>query len=136
MQIDDEDQATALMEKLKVALPISVYPTQDLAKSLRQQGQNIDPNRAYEIDSLFYTGEMGGITCTLKADPEDKEQYSVSITHLIIDPTHPLAAEVEAYQRQRVRRLKLQDSRGFAAELLAGRSQQGKKKTGRRGFGF
>jgi len=78
---------------------------------------------------------MGGITCTLKGDPEDKELYSVSITHLIIDPTHPLAAEVEAYQRQRVRRLRLQDSRGFAAELLAGRSPQGKKKTGRKGFG-
>ncbi|ARV60040.1 hypothetical protein BZZ01_16675 [Nostocales cyanobacterium HT-58-2] len=32
---------------------------------------------------------------------------AISITHLIIDSNHPLASEVQAYQRQRIRKLML-----------------------------
>jgi hypothetical protein len=122
MQIDNYEEGQALTEKVKANLPIKVFPTKHLVQSLRQQGKDIKPNQAYEIDSAFYSGDMGGITCTLKGSSEDKEVFAVSITHLKIDPDHPLAPEIEAYQRQRTRMLAIQNSGGFAAELLAARA--------------
>lgn len=73
--------------------------------------------------------------CGLKEpnNPESKEQYVSSITHLKIDPTHPLAAEVQTYQRQRIRKLMLQDSRGFKAELMTIEPRKTKNRS--KGFG-
>lgn len=135
MQIDDYEEGQALTEKLKANLPVKVFPTKQLVQSLRQQGKSIKPNYPYEIDSVFYSGDMGGITYALKGDPTDKEVFAVSITHLKIDSDHPLASEIEAYQRKRTRRLSIQNSRGFAAELLAERSSKTKKKGSKKGFG-
>ena len=135
MQIDNYAEAQALTEKLAANVPITVTPTKQLVKTLRQQGETIDPKQSYEIDSVLYSGDMGGITCVLKGGEDGKSAYVVSITHLTIDPDHPLAPEVEAYQQQRARMLAIQDSKGFAAELLAARSAKTKKKRRSKGFG-
>lgn len=135
MQIDNYEEGQALTEKLKANLPVKVFPTKQLVQSLQQQGKTIRSNQAYEIDSVFYSGDMGGITCALKGNSEDKEVYAVSITHLKIDPEHPLALEIEAYQRKRSRLLAIQNSRGFAAELLAERASKASKKSKKKGFG-
>jgi len=143
MQIDNYEEGQALTEKIKANLPIQVFPTKQLVQSLRQQGKTIHSNQSYEIDSAFYSGDMGGITCALKSNSTDKEVYAVSITHLKIDPEHPLASEIETYQRKRTRLLAIQNSGGFAAELLAERaaklirpgSLSLKKKSGKKGFG-
>jgi hypothetical protein len=135
MQIDNYEEGQALTEKIKASLPVKVFPTKQLVQSLRQQGKLIKPNQSYEIDSVFYSGDMGGITCALKGDAEDKEVYAVSITHLRIDPDHPLAPEIEAYQRKRTRMLAIQNSRGFVAELLAEQPPRAKKRSRKKGFG-
>lgn len=135
MQIDDHEQAMALTEKLKASLPLQVYPTQQMAKGLKAQGKSLDPDREYTVDSVFYSRDMGGIICALKGDPEDKEVFAVSITHLKIDPKHPLAAELQAYQSRRNRGLAIQDRGGFAAELLGERSTATRKKPNKKGFG-
>ena len=135
MQIDDYAQAIELTEKLKASLPLQVRPTQQMAKGLKAQGKALDPDREYTVDSVLYSGDMGGITCTLKADPEGKEVFAVSITHLSVDPEHPLAAELKAYQSRRTRRLAIQDRGGFATELLGGRSTDTQKKRSKKGFG-
>lgn len=143
MQIDNYEEGQTLTEKIKENLPIKASPTKQLVQSLRQQGKTIRSDQFYEIDSVFYSGDMGGITCALKGNPDGKEVYAVSITHLKIDPEHPLAPEIEAYQRKRTRLLAIQNSRGFAAELLAQRtaslnspgSPNPKKKSGKKGFG-
>lgn len=81
---------------------------------------------------MFHDGygertELAGVKdCSLICD-------WASITHLKIDPTHPLAAEVQAYQRQRIRKLMLQDSRGFTAELMTIEPRKSKKRS--KGFG-
>ncbi len=135
MQIDNYEEGQALTEKIKANLPIKAFPTKQLVQSLRQQGKAMKLNQPYEIDSAFYSGDMGGITCALKGDAEGKEVYTVSITHLKIDPDHPLAPEIEAYQRRRTRMLAIQNSRGFAAELMAERPPKTKKKSSKKGFG-
>lgn len=135
MQIDNYAEGQALTEKLKAALPMKVIPTKQLVRSLQQQGKPMHSNQAYEIESVFYSGDMGGITCVLKGNLDDQEVYAVSITHLKIDPEHLLTPEIEAYQRKRSRGLAIQNSRGFAAELLSERSPNSKKKSGKKGFG-
>ena len=53
-----------------------------------------------------------------------------------IDPSHPLAAELQNYQRQRIHKLMLQNSRGFMAEMRRlSEPVERKKKKGDRGFG-
>lgn len=135
MQIDDYTQAMELTEKLKASLPLQVYPTKQMVKGLKAQGKPLDPNRKYTVDSVFYSGDMGGITCALKPDPEAQEVFAVSITQLKIDPEHPLAEELQAYQSRRIRGLAIQDRGGFAAEFLEARSSTVRKKQSKKGFG-
>lgn len=135
MQIDDYAQATALTEKLKASLPLQVRPTPQLEKGLKAQGKRIDPNRTYTVESVFYSGDMGGITCALRDDSADDVVLTVSITHLKVDPEHPLAEELRVYQSRRIHALSLQDRGGFASELLGARSITARKKPSKKGFG-
>ncbi len=110
MQIDDYETANALTTAITANLPILVHPTKELVKMLKAQGKKMDGTRSYTIKSVFYSGDMGGITCELNSSPEDQEVYAVSITHLKIDPSHPLAPEIQSYQRRRTRSLAIQNS--------------------------
>jgi hypothetical protein len=134
MQIDDHRAAQALTEKIKTNLPIQVFPTKELVKSLKAQGKPIDATQTFNVQNVFYSGDMGGIICALENALGVKEVLTVSITHLKIDPNHPLASEIEAYQRQRIQRLAIQNGREFAAEVLKQRSPQTKKNS-KKGFG-
>lgn len=120
MRIDDYNAAKALTEKLKENLPIKARAGKEFLKTLKQKGENADSDREFEIDFVDYSGDEGGIMCGLTQpnNPESKEKYFASLTHLKIDPNHPLASEVQAYQRQRIHKLMFQNSRGFKAELM------------------
>ncbi|MBD2196824.1 MULTISPECIES: hypothetical protein [Calothrix] len=135
MRIDDYNAAKALTDKLKQSLPITVKAGKEFLKTLKQKGEDANPDREFEVDFVGYSGDDGGIMCGLKEpnNPESKEKYVSSITHLKIDPHHPLAAEVQAYQRQRIRKLMLQNSGGFTAELMT--IEPMKKKKSAKGFG-
>jgi hypothetical protein len=135
MRIDDYNAAKVLTDKLKESLPIKAWAGKEFLKTLKQKGENADPDREFEIDFVGYSGDEGGIMCGLKVpnNPESKEKYVSSITHLKIDPNHPLVSEVQAYQRQRIRKLMLQNSRGFTAELMT--IEPAKKKKRGKGFG-
>lgn len=132
MMIDNYDAAITLTEKLKESLPIKARAGKPFLKTLKQRGEDANPGREFEIDYVAYSGDDGGIMCALATAADDKERYVISITHLIIDPNHPLASEVQAYQRQRNRQLMLQNQGGFVGELLT-RESSGRKK---RGWGF
>ena len=134
MQIDDHQEALALTEKLQANLPIKARPTKELIKSLREQGESVEPNQEFSINYVNYSGDLGGIMCAIGENPEDKEVHVVSITHLKIDPDYPLAAEVQAYQQKRIRGLLRKNQSGFAAELLP-QLPTGTKKKRSKGFG-
>jgi hypothetical protein len=138
MQIDDYKAARALTKKLSDHLPIKAYAGKRMAKMLQEQGKKVDLKNPYIIESVNYSGDTGGIMCTLEMKPEDGEMYVISITHLKIDPDHPLAPEIKAYQNHRITMLKIQDQKGFAAELLQRRSlnpKSTKPKSTKKGFG-
>lgn len=132
MQIDNYEQAIALTNKLETSLPITARARKPFLKTLKQRGENASPEREFVIDYVSYSGDMGGIMCALKTEPDNpdnKERYVISITHLKIDHNHPLASEVQAYQHQRTRKLALQNQSGFAAQLLAKELSGERKRT-------
>jgi len=134
MQIDNYQEAQDLTERLAATIPFQVRAGKELLKTMSDRGDTVDANTWLPVDWVKYSGDIGGINCGLDVSPGQTEQrYVVSITHLEIDPEHPLAAEVKAYQRKRIQRLMLQNQGGFAAELLAQRTTRQKKKS-KKGF--
>ena len=132
MPIDDYGFAIALKDQLAESVPFKVRPGKELLKLMKRKGNPMSAERDYLVEHVMYGGDEGGITCMLQGSPTDEEVVGASITHLIIDPNHPLAEQVKTYQRQRTRRLMLENQRGFAA--LAKPEKSGRKK--KRGGGF
>lgn len=133
MMIDDYDVAISLKNRLDASIPFKVRPGKQMLKNMQAQGKSMR-DQDYTVEKVFYGGDEGGITCMLQGKATDKELLGASITHLIIDPEHPLAEEVKAYQQKRTRRLFLQDQSGFAAMMgEARKSKKKKKRSG--GFG-
>jgi len=136
MEVDDYAEAIALTEKIKANLPITAHAGKEYRKLLKQQGNYGLMTQELVIDSAIYMGDEGGICCGIRPEEADKQVQVVSITHLEIDPNHPLATEIQSYQRKRTRTLMLQNSRGFMAEMQRLSEPKGKqKKKGDRGFG-
>jgi hypothetical protein len=54
---------------------------------------------------VSYAGDDGGIVCRLDFARETEKENFASITHLRFDPGLPLAREIAAYQKRRVKRL-------------------------------
>lgn len=136
MPVDNYQVAIALTEKIKAQLPITAEPTQIYLQQMKKQGTHSAQGQKFAIDSVLYMGDEGGICCGLRPEATDKQVCIVSITHLVVDPDHPLAPEIQDYQRQRIRAIKLQNSRGFLAEMqrLSPPATSPKKK-GKEGFG-
>ncbi len=125
--IDNYEQAIALLDKMKVSLPILIKITPEAKQKLGKQASNLSKDHIFTVDSVFYTGDEGGILCSIQIDQEGKEVHLVSLTHLRIQDNHPLAEEIKDYQRKRVARLALQDGKTGKARRLA---KQAKKKKG------
>jgi hypothetical protein len=131
MTVDDYGVTIALNNQLEASVPFKVRPGKQLLKMMASKGKPMLADRDYVVQKVFYGGDEGGITYMLEGDVNDKQIVGVSITHLVIDPEHPLAEKVKAYQQQRIHRLRLEDLRGFAT--LAKETQTPKKKKKRSG---
>ncbi len=102
--IDNYTEVMALIEKLKAQLPMSAYPTEAVVHSLRQGDPNITTKQELQIQDVLYLGDDGGIACVVYL-PEKKTISITSLTHLTIPASHPLAAEIKAYQTKRIQKL-------------------------------
>ena len=134
MTIDDYNSAVSLSHQLDASTPFTVRPGKLLLKMMKEKGTPMTATRDYVVEKVMYSGDDGGIMCMLQGNSTDKEIVGSSMTHLVIDPEHPLAAAVRSYQRQRSHRLRLQDQRGFAA--LASQAKLAKKRKRSGGFGL
>ncbi|MGA7937392.1 MAG: hypothetical protein WCA35_27820 [Kovacikia sp.] len=136
MPVDNYAEAIALTEKIKANLPITAHPGKQYLKLMKKQGIRMADHQELIIDSAVYAGDEGGICCGMMPQEGDKQVQLVSITHLEIDPNHPLASEIQAYQRKRTRTLMVQNRRGFMAEMQRlSESKGSQKKKGDRRFG-
>jgi hypothetical protein len=99
--------AQELIKEIEAHLPLPVYPTPELAQSLRQKGVAARIDEALQVTSVFDSGDMGGIMCAVESKNK-KDVFMISLTHLRIEPGHPLKARIETYQKARVRKLSRQ----------------------------
>jgi hypothetical protein len=103
--IDDYDKTMELMHKMEAQLPIPARPTAAFFHSVQKKGIRVTRDQQLQIKHLVYAGDEGGIMCDVTLSRGAKEALLVSITHLRIDPRHPLAQEIRAYQKERTKRL-------------------------------
>jgi hypothetical protein len=103
--IDHPEQVERLMERLGAALPIPARLTPEVQMTLRQQRGVTMPANC-RVTWISYSGDEGGIVCRLEAAPEMPAVFA-SITQLRFDPRLPLTREIVAYQKHRVKRLRL-----------------------------
>jgi hypothetical protein len=100
-------KAQELIKEIQAHLPLPVYPTPELAQTLRQKGATMRMDEALQVTSVMDSGEMGGIMCAIESK-DKKEVLMVSLTHLRIESGHSLKARIEAYQKARVCKLSRQ----------------------------
>ncbi|SEF12800.1 hypothetical protein SAMN05444161_8828 [Rhizobiales bacterium GAS191] len=113
--IDDPRKTDLLMAMLKESLPIPANIPPYLARELAKGTSDISILSRCNVIDVFYSGDMGGILCSLDiGGPDTKSAHVVSMTHLTFNRNVPLAREIEAYQRHRNKKLKKQQS---AADL-------------------
>ena len=105
--IDHPETVERLIGKLTVALPIPARITPELQASLRGQTGAAVPDQG-TITWIYYMGDEGGIVCKLDLGADIGKEAFTSITHLRFDPRLPLAREITAYQKHRVKRLRRQ----------------------------
>jgi hypothetical protein len=84
--------------------------TPELATTLRTQNAANDIPSTCSIIWISYAGDEGGIVRRLSFAQETENPAFVSITHLRFDARLPLARDIAAYQKHRVKRLRRQTS--------------------------
>jgi hypothetical protein len=104
---DHPDQIDRLLTRLRAALPLPARLTPELCATLQSRSHTQIPSSC-SITWVSYAGDEGGIVCRLDFAQETADQAVVSITHLRFDPRLPLAREIAAYQKHRVKRLRRQ----------------------------
>ena len=107
--IDHPEITERLIAKLNDALPVSVRLTPELQDALRRQNAGPAIPAHATVTWISYAGDEGGIVCKLDLGPDVENAAFTSITHLRFDPRSPLAREIAAYQKHRVKRLQRQN---------------------------
>jgi hypothetical protein len=131
--IDDPVLARQLYVDMESSLPINVQITERGFQGLKEQGVNVsDPDKVYEIEGLFYSSDMGGILCTLIAksgeaskDDQNVGAFVMSLTHLRLDSSHPLASRIKEYQKKRNTRLAIANSGRRLKPIKSKRNKKG-----------
>lgn len=109
--IDNYEQVRRLVPKLEAALPLRATLTPELATYLRKEAPDYDMSSQCEIVNISYAGNSGGIMCRfVLTGPHEARAFHVSITHLTFDRRHPLAREIAAYQKHRIKRMRIEDA--------------------------
>jgi hypothetical protein len=106
--IDDPEATERLLARLEAALPIPARLTPELQASLRERDAGAAIPATCQVTWVTYMGDEGGIVCKLDLGPDAVKDAFASITHLRFDPRLPLARDIAAYQKHRVKRLKRQ----------------------------
>jgi hypothetical protein len=105
--LDHPEKTPKLLAALKAAVPFEVELTEQLVKYLRAQHLAGADRKHHTVSDLSYADDEGGIVCHI-VPPEKQEALVVSLTHLHVPWTMPLAEAVADYQKHRVKKLKKQ----------------------------
>ena len=106
--IDNPGQAERLLTRLQAVLPVPARMTPELAATLRTPETATEVPAACSIIALHYAGDEGGIVCGLDVATATGKAVYVSITHLRFHPRLPMARDITAHQKHRLKRLQRQ----------------------------
>ncbi len=134
--IDDPVFARQLFLDMKSSLPINVRINEIGFQALKEQSVYLaEPDTVYEMDTMFYAGDMAGILCSISAkdaevsssDQDDQKSKALvmSLTHLRIETSHPLAAKIREYQKIRSMRLAIANSGRTLKPIKSKKSKKG-----------
>jgi len=105
--IDNPDQVERLLGKLDEHLPFDAALSPALTDLIRKQAPRTAVPRQCQVTWVSYSGDEGGIICRLDLGGGDgSEEFLASITHLMVRSSMPLAREIAAYQKHRIKRLR------------------------------
>lgn len=108
-RIDIPEKTEWLLARLEEHLPFTASVRPALAEVIRKKLPRFDASRQYEVAKVNYLGDAGGIMCCLEIPELGKEVFVASITHLSVGPRMPLAREIAAYQKHRIKRMRRMD---------------------------
>jgi hypothetical protein len=106
--LDKPEKTRELMAILAAAAPFEVALMPDLIENLARQQRPVVVKPIETVSGVSYLGDVGGIACHVQ--PEDVDSVIVvSLTHVRVPRALPFAAEVLAYQKHRMKKLKKQN---------------------------
>src|SRR2546427_1413339 len=104
--LDNPKKTEPLLVALKAAVPFEVELMPAIIEHLR--AKNIATlNGRQTVSDVSYAGDEGGIVCHIVPSGR-REALVVSLTHLRVPRTMPIASAVVDYQKHRVKKLKKQ----------------------------
>jgi hypothetical protein len=119
--IDNPDQVERLLHRLRDAVPLPAFASPSLLATLRERSSTAQITPRCTVMRVDYAGDEGGVICHLALDENTGSNvFVVSITHLAFDPRPPLAREIAAYQKRRIKRLRRDHGRGCCSIPLIG----------------
>jgi hypothetical protein len=105
--LDNPKKTAQLLAELKAAVPFKIELTPQLIKHLRAQHDAVADETERTVSDLSYAGDEGGIVCHM-APSNAGGVLVVSLTHVLVPRSMPLATAVALYQKHRVKKLKKQ----------------------------
>ena len=104
--LDNPEKSARLLAALKTAVPFEVELEPLVVKQL--QADKVAVASRQIVSDLSYLGDEGGIMCHLSRSEETGRALVVSLTHVRVPRSMPLAAAVLDYQKHRVKKLRKQ----------------------------
>lgn len=105
--LDNPEKTAQLLAALKQAAPFEVELSPMVVKQLQADKVATAYRTRQTVSDLSYLGDEGGIMCHI-VPPGDEAAIIISLTHVRVSRSMPLAAFVLNYQKHRVKKLKKQ----------------------------
>jgi hypothetical protein len=105
VMLDHPEKTARLLADLKAAVPFEVELPPLLIRRLQAESVP-DAVQKQTVYDLSYAGDEGGIVCHLSPSEETRRALVVSLTHMRVPRSTPLAPAVLAYQKHRIKKLK------------------------------
>ena len=109
--MDITEQYKDLTAKISNELPLKAYPVRELVQIFRKNEHPITLNTEITITSIYNSGDISGIMCTIELN--DEYRMVCALTHLIFSNKEKLYTEIADYQRKRQKRVKQLNLKGL-----------------------
>jgi hypothetical protein len=107
--LDLPEKTARLLAALKAAAPFEVELTPELIEHLKTEAHADATRKRQVVSDVSYAGDEGGIVCHLSRSDETGRALVISLTHIRVPRTMPLATAVLYYQKHRVKKLRRQN---------------------------